>query len=178
MHDTRGACWQGHEGRASVRAVFGLSFGELVIIAIVALVVVGPKNLPTLLRTVAQGLARLRRMATDLRVESGIDEALELEGLRAEIQRLRSLTNVETLLDAVPQEKKAEKGSQPLTAKPDPEREYPPLGPDSYGALSEDEAEALEAEGADALPLGHAPAGPTTVPALSPTAMRAAAKTE
>lgn len=171
----RGGGWQGHDHRASVRAVFGLSFGELVVIAIVAIVVVGPKNLPTLLRSVAQGLARLRRMATDIRVESGIDEALELDGLRAEIQRLRSLANVETLLDAPPKEKT----DRPLTAKPLPEQEYPRLGIDSYGAISEDEAALLEAEGADTLPFGHGPAGaPTTVPALSPSAMRVTAKAD
>ncbi len=155
-----------------MRAVFGLSFGELVVIAIVAIVVVGPKNLPTLMRSVAQGLARLRRMATDIRAESGIDEALELDGLRAEIQRLRSLASVDTLLDAAPP--KENTGARPLTAKPSLEQEYPRLGIDSYGAISEDEAALLEVESADTLPFGHAPAGaPTTVPALSPSAMRA-----
>lgn len=155
-----------------MRAVFGMSFGEIVVIGIVALVVVGPKNLPTLLRTVAQGLAKLRRMATDLRTESGIDEALELDGLRAEIQRLRSLTNVETLLDPRPAPE-----PRPITAVPKREREYPRIGPDSYGAVSEDEApyfEGIEGEAAAGSSVPRAPTGPTTVPAMSPMAMRAA----
>lgn len=157
-----------------MRAVFGLSFGEIVVIGIVALVVVGPKNLPTLLRTVAQGLAKLRRMATDIRAESGIDEALELDGLRAEIQRLRSLTNMETLLDARPAPAPE---PRPFAAIPKREREYPRIGADSYGALSEDEApyfEGSEEEAASAPSLPTTQTGPTTVPAMSPMAMRAA----
>lgn len=165
-----GCRWQRGIPRASVRAVFGLSFGEFVVIAIVALVVVGPKNLPTMMRTVAQGLARLRRMATDIRVESGIDDALELDGLRAEIQRLRSLTSVETLLEPSPPKASA----RPVNPTPPREREYPRIGPDSYGAASEDEAPYLEGEAADSKPVEVAN-GPTTVPALSPMAMRSPA---
>lgn len=156
-----------------MRAVFGLSFGEFVVIAIVALVVVGPKNLPTLLRSVAQWLARVRRMASDIRAESGIDEALELESLRAEIHRLRNLTSVESLIE---EPETAAKPRPQLGAIPAPEKEYPPIGVDSYGAISEDDAALLEVEEADAAALHNAPpAGmPTTVPALSPSAMRQA----
>lgn len=156
-----------------MRAVFGLSFGEFVVIAIVALVVVGPKNLPTLLRSVAQWLARVRRMASDIRAESGIDEALELESLRAEIRRLRNLTSVESLIE---EPETAAKPRPQLGAIPAPEKEYPPIGVDSYGAISEDDAALLEVEEADAAALHNAPpAGmPTTVPALSPSAMRQA----
>lgn len=164
--------------------VFGLSFGEFVVIGIVALVVVGPKNLPTLMRTVAQGLARLRRMAMDIRAESGIDEALELDGLRAEIQRLRSLTNVDTLLDSTLASPPTRSAPSAPAANPVPQRdrEYPRIGPDHYGAVSEDEAPSLEGlvgGGSEEMPAGATPNGPTTVPAMSPIAMRAASvKTE
>lgn len=146
-----------------MRAVFGLSFGEIIVIGIVALVVVGPRNLPTLLRTLAEGLARFRKMASDIRAESGIDEALELDGLRAEIQRLRSLTNVETLLDTPPPAPapKAE------PALPDREKEYPRIGVDSYGAIvEEDPSDDFETpEGPD---FSAATNGSTTVPASPP----------
>lgn len=162
-----------------MRAVFGLSFGEFVVIGIVALVVVGPKNLPTLMRTAAQTLARLRRMAMDIRAESGIDEALELDGLRAEIQRLRSLTDVESLLDsATSPPAAARRPSAEGLAFPERSREYPAIGPDSYGALPETEPASLDdAPGVSATNPAHG-GGPTTVPAMSPVAMRAAASAE
>ena len=43
--------------------MFDLGGGELLVIGIVALVVIGPKELPGLLRTIGQALGKLRRMA-------------------------------------------------------------------------------------------------------------------
>lgn len=42
-----------------------LSWGELVLIGMVALIVIGPKELPTVLRTMGQWLSRIRRMASE-----------------------------------------------------------------------------------------------------------------
>ena len=39
--------------------------GELVVIGVVALVAIGPKELPGLLRTIGQAIGKLRRMAGD-----------------------------------------------------------------------------------------------------------------
>jgi sec-independent protein translocase protein TatB len=51
--------------------MFGIDSGELLIIAIVALVVIGPKDLPNVMRTVGGWVARARGMARHFR--SGID---------------------------------------------------------------------------------------------------------
>ena len=45
--------------------MFDFGSGELVVIGVVALVAIGPKELPGLLRTVGQAVNRLRRMAGD-----------------------------------------------------------------------------------------------------------------
>ena len=45
--------------------MFDLGGGELLVIGIVALVVIGPKELPGLLRTIGQAIGKLRRMAGD-----------------------------------------------------------------------------------------------------------------
>ena len=45
--------------------MFDLSWGELVLIGMVALIVIGPKELPTVLRTVGQWMTRIRRMAAE-----------------------------------------------------------------------------------------------------------------
>lgn len=64
---------------------------ELMIIAAVALIVVGPKDLPVLMRKVGQFLARMRGMAAEFR--ASFDEMArqsELDELRKEVQALRS----------------------------------------------------------------------------------------
>ncbi len=56
--------------------MFGFSFGEFLVLLIVGMVVLGPKELPKVLRKLGQWSGRLRRMASELRAQSGIDEVL------------------------------------------------------------------------------------------------------
>jgi sec-independent protein translocase protein TatB len=51
-----------------------VSWGHLVIIAVVALIVIGPKELPTVLRTVGHWSGKIRRMAAEF--QSQFQEAL------------------------------------------------------------------------------------------------------
>jgi sec-independent protein translocase protein TatB len=63
---------------------------ELVVIAIVALIVVGPKDLPLLMRKVGQFVNRMRMMASEFR--ASFDEMArqsELDELRKEVEALR-----------------------------------------------------------------------------------------
>lgn len=55
--------------------MFGLSFWEIGLVMLVALVVLGPKRLPELAKTLGKGLRELRRASTDLR--SAIEQPLE-----------------------------------------------------------------------------------------------------
>lgn len=64
---------------------------ELIFLAAVALIVVGPKDLPILLRKVGQFLARMRGMAAEFR--ASFDEMArqsELDELRREVEALRN----------------------------------------------------------------------------------------
>src|SRR5215831_2838744 len=45
--------------------MFDIGWGELVVIGIVALIAIGPKELPTVLRTLGQYMAKIRRMAAE-----------------------------------------------------------------------------------------------------------------
>ena len=45
--------------------MFNFGWGEIVLIGIVALIAIGPKELPTVLRTVGQLLGKVRRMANE-----------------------------------------------------------------------------------------------------------------
>ena len=63
---------------------------ELIVIAIVALIVVGPKDLPMLLRRFGQFMAKLRGMAGEFR--ASFDEMArqsELDDLRKEVDAMR-----------------------------------------------------------------------------------------
>ncbi len=71
--------------------MFGLSFGELVMLLLVAVVVLGPKELPGYLRKAGIFAGKLRRMAYDMRAKSGIDEVLRSEGIGADIAEIRRL---------------------------------------------------------------------------------------
>jgi sec-independent protein translocase protein TatB len=67
--------------------MFDLTSSKLLILAIVALIVVGPKDLPILLRTVGKYLGVVRRHAAEFRAQ--FDEALreaELQDLKKEFE--------------------------------------------------------------------------------------------
>ena len=61
--------------------MFGFSFGELIVISMVTLVVVGPQKLPTMLKTMGSWARKLRKMTMDVRQQTGIDEMLRAEGI-------------------------------------------------------------------------------------------------
>jgi sec-independent protein translocase protein TatB len=136
--------------------VFGMSFGEWCVLVIVAIVVIGPKDLPRFLRKAGQLAGKLRRMATDVRAQSGIDEVLRSEGLTKDIAEIRRLAQGD-FIDPVRGTLGATRTAMSATALaadrsaaalPEPvlapetgdfvvvrEREYPTQGADSYSAI-------------------------------------------
>ena len=75
----------------------GIGTGELLVIAAIALIVVGPKDLPLLMRKVGAFMSKMRGLATEFR--ASFDEMArqsELDELRKEIQALRQGSVVET----------------------------------------------------------------------------------
>jgi sec-independent protein translocase protein TatB len=45
--------------------MFDIGWGELLVIGIVALIAIGPKELPTVMRTIGQWMGKVRRMASE-----------------------------------------------------------------------------------------------------------------
>jgi sec-independent protein translocase protein TatB len=60
--------------------MFDIGFSELIVIAVVALLVIGPERLPKVARTAGHLLGRLQRYVND--VKSDIQRELELDELR------------------------------------------------------------------------------------------------
>lgn len=54
--------------------MFDISWGEMLIVGVVALVVIGPKELPGVIRAVGRGASKLRSMANDFRAQ--FDDAM------------------------------------------------------------------------------------------------------
>jgi sec-independent protein translocase protein TatB len=54
--------------------MFDISWGEFLVVGVVALIVIGPKELPGVIRAVGRGMAKLRTMASDFRGQ--FDEAM------------------------------------------------------------------------------------------------------
>ena len=138
--------------RASFPRVFGLSFMEIVVLLLVAVVVIGPRQLPTMLRTAGRWITKLRRMAFDMREQSGIDDVLRNEGLEQDIRQLRALMRKGNVLDALAIDVDAEiaRGARKRPARAEgtvspqdddidmSDREYPTAGVDAYGLSTED----------------------------------------
>src|SRR4051812_8479468 len=101
----------------------------------------GPKDLPKMLRKLGGWAGKLRRMASDLRAQSGIDDALRAEGLSDDIAEIRKLARGE--LDSVQRSVRDDprpKNDAPVSAYlgdffVSREREYPRDGADAFGAL-------------------------------------------
>jgi sec-independent protein translocase protein TatB len=75
--------------------VFGLGFGEFLVLLLVAMIVLGPRELPRYLRKAGQFAGRMRRMAYEMREKSGIDDVIRSEGLDRDIAEIRRLTRGE-----------------------------------------------------------------------------------
>jgi sec-independent protein translocase protein TatB len=60
--------------------VFDIAFSEIIVIAVVALVVIGPERLPKVARTLGHMFGRLQRYVND--VKADINRELELDELR------------------------------------------------------------------------------------------------
>ncbi len=68
------------------RRMFGLSFGELLIIAVLALLLLGPERLPEAAKTIGKSLRELRRVTDDLKDQ--VAQELNVDERRAELGAL------------------------------------------------------------------------------------------
>ena len=100
--------------------MFDIGWGELVVIGIVALIAIGPKELPTVLRTLAQFMGKVRRMASEF--QGQFQEALreaEVADLKKQAEDLSStvtdFTNFDPMANA---QKEMEAAFNPESDKP------------------------------------------------------------
>ena len=152
--------------------MFEIGWTEMLVIAVVMIVVVGPKDLPKMLRTFGRTTAKLRAMAGDFQKQ--FNEALkeaELDDVKKSVDSLRSLnptTEIKKQLNPF------EKAAADVRAGLDTLKPKPPEPASPVAAASEP----LK-NGAAAMP-GEAATPPASTPAAStpaPAAVAAAAAT-
>src|SRR5688572_15189786 len=90
-----------------------------------------------MLRTVGKWVTKLRRLTTEVRHQSGIDDVLRAEGFEGGLNEFRSIMRGGAAgMPAYVQTSRSYAANDHFT--PDKSREYPVEGPDAYGALPED----------------------------------------
>lgn len=145
--------------------MLGLDWTELALIAVVAVVVIGPKDLPDAVRGIAKSLQKLRRMAGEL--QGQMDEVVreaKLEDVRNQINEIRSF-NVRDIV-----EKEIDKdGSLRQTFAENPLRDAFEDRPPTPGAEVTPPPAPVVPPAAEAVPAPEAPAfiPPGTAPPLS-----------
>ncbi len=78
----------------------GIGGGEIVVIGVVALLVVGPKDLPKLLRQLGRFVGRMRAMADDFKTSfEDMARQSELDDLRKEVEALRNSQTLPVISD-------------------------------------------------------------------------------
>ncbi len=71
--------------------MFDIGFTELLVIGVVALIVVGPKDLPTLFRTLGRFTARMRALGREF--TSAMNDAADQTGMKDVAKDLKGMTN-------------------------------------------------------------------------------------
>ena len=78
--------------------MFEISWSELLILGIVTLIFVGPKELPVFLRTIGRYAGTIKRQATEFRAQfdAAMREA-ELDSMREEMEAMQASVNAEVM---------------------------------------------------------------------------------
>jgi len=153
--------------------MFDIGWSEMAVIAVVALVVIGPKELPGALKTFAYWSKQARKMAREF--QSGVDEIVreaELEDARKAVSSVsgRSVNQMlEKTVDPTGEVKKAMNESELKSALNTPSQAANPAIPSVASSTNT----SARAPGTPSIPV-TAPATPAVEPASAPEPAAAA----
>ncbi len=131
--------------------MFGMGMPEILLILAVALVVIGPKKLPDLARSLGRAMNEFKRAASELKDTMDIDD--DLQNVKRSFTDMNR--NVKKAIDTAPQsesgseEDRSEKTGEPPALK---SKKTKPAVPAAPGRTSEVEAEEEEDELATDIP--------------------------
>jgi len=106
------------------------SWGHILVIAVVALIVIGPKELPTVLRTAGQWMGKIRRMAAEFqgRFQEAMREA-EMADLKQHFDDIGTAAKEIPHFDPIGTVRKEIEGA--IADKPNPKAETAPSAVDT-----------------------------------------------
>ncbi len=149
--------------------MFEVAWSELFVIVIVAIIVVGPKDLPVMLRTFGRMIGKLRRSADDFRrqFEESMREAGG-EDLQKELNELRRNNPLNEIRNTI--ESAAREASHPSLPAPQTSVEKPEEPPVVYETLPPETTTAAPAppSAEPAPPAVPTPAQPANEPQVTP----------
>ncbi|MBT9243959.1 Sec-independent protein translocase protein TatB [Gemmobacter fulvus] len=160
--------------------MFDIGWTELMVIGVVALIVIGPKDLPEMFRTLGRFTAKARSMAREF--QRAMESAADDTGLRDVADDLRKATSARSMgLDAVKNAATKFEAWDPLKPKPgtsavpDPDAPAAPAAPPTAAATIAAGAAATAAPVA-AEAVAAAPLGPATTALAEEVATKRAAR--
>jgi sec-independent protein translocase protein TatB len=132
--------------------MFDIGWSELLLIGIVALIVVGPKDLPGMFRALGKFTAKARRMARDF--QRAMEEAADDSGVREAAKDLQGLTNpkkmgLDKLKDAADKFDKWDPGKSAAARMSATQRSATTPNPGTLGPAAAPETAASEAAAPD-----------------------------
>jgi sec-independent protein translocase protein TatB len=124
--------------------MFDLGWSELLLIAAVALIIIGPKDLPQAIRTVTQVIRKLRGMAREF--QSGLDDLAREAGvdeIKRDLNEFKEDYDPKAALEAITAEEERElqevrdqiEGNSIAPPEADERPDPPDLTPEEFGAL-------------------------------------------
>lgn len=141
--------------------MFDIAFSEILVIAVVALIVIGPERLPKTARTLGHLFGRLQRYVSD--VKSDISREMELDELRKLQQQVRSAAQeIETSVHSAANEvehsvRSVESELNAAASGAEPHPQAPALNAESLGSVPPADS---------AVPQAEAPPAPPRQPSL------------
>lgn len=145
--------------------MFDVSFSELMLIGVIALIVIGPERLPKVARTIGHLLGRAQRyvndVKSDIQREMDLKEIGDIKGQMEEAARSvkESMADVQSTVSAPMDEaKKALQDAQNLVGSSTADE--PAAAPEAAPAVPKTEARPAEAAPPEAAPAEPAPAAP------------------
>ena len=143
--------------------MFGIGFMEMVVIAVILIIAVGPNRLPAFMKTIGKVMREFRRATRELRQQSGIDDLMADDDLRQLRQPL-----------APKRQHAAAPPARQGLSEEEKKQEYPPEGVDA--AVAREKADAAALKPVVAPPPPPAPPSAPTPSTPSPTPTPASAK--
>ncbi len=109
---------------------FGVGYSELLVLAVIAVIVIGPKDLPKVLRTFGQFMTKMRGMAREF--QGHVDQAMKdtgVDSIKKDVQALKdtvgaSKTSLDAVTSKVTDTPKASYPSFPSMGGTSPARDY------------------------------------------------------